>query len=101
MDNKANYTEEMLNKLFSMYEQLGNDGLDQIAKELDRPVRSLRSKLVREGKYIASPKTSTRKTEGPSAKEILRQIESMGFDVSGFERATKPALMRLLGHLEN
>lgn len=96
----ANYTEEKLQILFTMYEELGNEGIPQIAAALGKPDRSIRSKLVKEGKYVPSPKASTRKTEGPSAKELLREIENKGFPVEGFERATKPALARLLQLLE-
>ena len=45
----ANYTAEMINQMVDMYNELGNDGLDQIAEEMDKSVRSVRSKLVREG----------------------------------------------------
>jgi DNA polymerase I-like protein with 3'-5' exonuclease and polymerase domains len=97
----ANYTAEMVDQMIAMYEELGNDGLDQIAEELDKPVRSVRSKLVREGVYVASPKKAAAKQDGPSKKEILRDIESVGFDVSGFEGATKAALTRLMGVVAN
>ena len=72
----TNYSPEMVDSLVAMYEELGNDGLDQIAAELDKTVRSVRSKLVREGVYVASPKKAAAKQEGPSKKEILREIES-------------------------
>jgi len=93
----TNYSPEMVDSLVAMYEELGNDGLDQIAAELDKTVRSVRSKLVREGAYVASPKKSAAKQDGPSKKEILRDIEAQGFDVTGFEGATKDALTRLMG----
>jgi hypothetical protein len=91
----ANYTAAMVDQMVTMYNELGNDGIEDIAIELDKSVRSVRSKLVREGVYIASPKQSASKQEGPSKKEILRDIESFGFDVTGFEGATKLALSRL------
>lgn len=97
----SNYTPEMLETLFSMYDELGNDGLDQIAEALDKPVRSIRSKLVREGVYVASAKAPNNKANGPSKKELLRDLESLGFDASGFEGATKTALSRLLGIVSN
>ena len=97
----ANYTAEMVDSMIEMYNELGNDGLDQIAESLDKTVRSVRSKLVREGVYVASPKKTASKQEGPSKKEILRDIESNGFDVSGFEGATKAALTRLMGVVAN
>ena len=97
----ANYTAEMVNTMIEMYNELGNDGLDQIAESMDKTVRSVRSKLVREGAYVASPKKSAAKQDGPSKKEILREIESSGFDVSGFEGATKAALTRLISVVAN
>ena len=97
----TNYSVDMVDSMVAMYEELGNDGLDQIAAELDKTVRSVRSKLVREGVYVASPKTAAAKQEGPSKKEILREIESNGFDVSGFEGATKAALSRLISVVAN
>lgn len=97
----TNYSAEMVDSMVAMYNELGNDGLDQIAAELDKTVRSVRSKLVREGVYVASPKKAAAKQEGPSKKEILREIESNGFDVSGFEGATKAALSRLISVVAN
>ena len=93
----ANYTAEMVDSMIEMYNEVGNDGLDDIADTLGKTVRSVRSKLVREGVYVAQPKKVTRKVEGPSKKEILRDLEGTGFDVKGFEGATKEALTRLLG----
>lgn len=97
----TNYSAEMVDSMVAMYNELGNEGLDQIAAELDKTVRSVRSKLVREGVYVASPKKAAAKQEGPSKKEILREIESNGFDVSGFEGATKAALSRLISVVAN
>jgi hypothetical protein len=87
----------MVDSMIEMYNDLGNDGLDDIAETLGKTVRSVRSKLVREGVYVASPKKTAMKQDGPSKKEILRDIEAEGFDVSGFEGATKAALTRLMG----
>ena len=92
----ANYTAEMVDSMIEMYKELGNDGLDEIAESLDKTVRSVRAKLVREGVYVASPKKTAMKQDGPSKKEILRDIEAQGFDVTGFEGATKAALTRLI-----
>ena len=93
----VNYTAEMVDSMIEMYNELGNDGLDEIADSLGKSVRSVRSKLVREGVYVASPKKTAATQDGPSKKEILRDIEATGFDVSGFEGATKMALTRLRG----
>ena len=93
----ANYTAEMVSSMIEMYSELGNDGLDQIADTLGKSVRSVRSKLVREGVYVAKPKVAARKQDGPTKKELLRDLEATGFDVAGFEGATKDALVRLMG----
>ena len=92
----ANYTAEMVDSMIEMYNEVGNDGLDDIADTLGKTVRSVRSKLVREGVYVASPKKTAAKQDGPSKKEILRDIEAQGFDVTGFEGATKAELTRLI-----
>lgn len=98
---KANYTEEMVNQAVSMYETLGNDGLDQIAEAIGKNVRSVRSKLVREGVYVASPKTSAAKREGPTKKELLHQLEAVApFEVDGFMGATKSAITDLIAHFD-
>ena len=101
VEKTPNYTDEMVDTAISMYADLGNDGLDQIAEAIGKNVRSVRSKLVREGIYIATPKKATKKVEGPSKKELLRSIENTGFDVAGFEGATKSALTRLHGIVAN
>ena len=93
----VNYTADQVAKAIEMYQELGNEGLENIADSIGKSVRSVRSKLVREGVYVATPKKTASKQEGPSKKEILRDIEAKGFDVAGFEGATKMALTRLLG----
>ena len=79
VEKTPNYTDEMVKTAVSMYEDLGNDGLDQIAGAIGKNVRSVRSKLVREGVYIATPKKVAKKVDGPSKKELLRTIENIGF----------------------
>jgi hypothetical protein len=98
----ANYTDEMVLKMLDMYEQLGNDGLETIAETLGRPVRSVRSKLVREGVYVATPKApKAPKAEGPSKKELLNILEGMvPFSVDGLTGATKEALSHLIAFAE-
>lgn len=97
----VNYTADQVAKAIEMYQELGNEGLENIADSIGKSVRSVRSKLVREGVYVATPKKTAAKQDGPSKKEILRDIEAKGFDVAGFEGATKMALTRLLGVVAN
>ena len=90
-----NYTDEMTATVIEQYSS-GVD-LDAIAESVGKTVRSVRSKLVREGVYVAQPKQTAAKREGPPKKELLRDIETAGMDATGFEGATKDALARLLG----
>ena len=96
----VNYTEELTAKVISDYQD-GSD-LDAIADDIGKSVRSVRSKLVREGVYVAKPKAATSdKREGPTKKELLNQLESIApFEVNGFMGATKSAIADLLVHLE-
>ena len=95
----VNYSDELTAKVISDYQE-GVD-LDIIADEIGKSVRSVRSKLVREGVYVAKPKTASAKREEPTKKELLNQLESIApFEVNGFMGATKTALADLLVHLE-
>ncbi len=95
----VNYTDELTAKVISDYQE--GVELDAIADEIGKSVRSVRSKLVREGVYIAKPKTASAKREEPTKKELLNQLESIApFEVNGFMGATKTALADLLVHLE-
>ena len=95
----VNYSDELTAKVISDYQE-GVD-LDIIADEIGKSVRSVRSKLVREGVYVAKPKTASAKREEPTKKELLNQLESIApFEVNGFMGATKSAIADLLVHLE-
>lgn len=93
-ENNVNYTQELTDKIVEQYEN-GVD-IEQIAESIGKPVRSVRSKLVREGVYVAKPKTKTAKVDGPAKKELLRELEAVGFSPDGLEGATKAAISRLL-----
>jgi hypothetical protein len=94
----ANYTDSQVAKLLSLYESLGNEGLEEIAAAIGKSVRSVRSKLVREGAYVASAKPSkVAKDLGPSKKELLNELESIvQFDVTGLNGATKEAIASVI-----
>ena len=95
----ANYSEELTAKVISDYQE-GID-LDAIADEIGKSVRSVRSKLVREGVYVAKPKATTAKRDEPTKKELLNTLEGIApFEVTGFMGATKSALSDLISHLE-
>lgn len=99
---KVNYTPEMVAQMTEMYQELGNDGLEQIAEAMQRGVRSVRAKLVREGVYVAPEAPVKEKLpEGPTKKEMLDELESLvDFDVTGFMGANKDAIAALIAHLQ-
>ena len=95
MTETANYTPEQTAELINQYSS--GVEVEQIAEAMGKTVRSVRSKLVREGVYIAKPKTKTAKVDGPSKKELLRELEAAtGFSPEGLEGATKAAIARLI-----
>lgn len=97
----ANYSDMQVARMIQMYHELGNEGLEEIALALSKSVRSVRSKLVREGVYVAAPAApKVARDTGPSKKELLNDLqEIVGFDVTGFSGATKPALQALIARL--
>ena len=94
MAAQVNYSAEMTAQIISDYQN--GQSVEDIASSIDKSVRSVRSKLVREGVYVAQPKAKSAKVMGPTKKELLRDLEGTGFDVSGFEGATKEAITRLI-----
>ena len=96
----VNYTPEMTAQIVDDY-QAGID-VAEIADSIGKSVRSVRSKLVREGVYVAKPKVTARKSDEPTKKELLIQLESVApFSVDGFMGATKPAIMDLIAHFKS
>ena len=90
-----NYSAELTAKIVSDY-KAGVD-VNDIASAIDKSVRSVRSKLVREGVYVAKPRPTSTKVMGPTKKELLKELESnFGYDVSGLEGATKEAISHLM-----
>lgn len=98
-ETQQNYTEQQTQQLLELYNKLGTEGIDEIADVMKKPVRSVRSKLVKEGVYIPAPKQDSRKN-GPSKKELLNTLESIvGFDTTGLTGSTKQVLADLIVYL--
>ena len=96
--SKVNYTEELTTKIVADYE--AGLPVEDIALSVDRSVRSIRSKLVREGVYKAAEKTPAKKV-GPSKKELLIELEGIApFEVDGLSGATKTAISTLIDHFK-
>ena len=94
-----NYTAEQTKMLIDAYAT--GMTVEELASTLDKPIRSVRSKLVREGVYVAQPRNKTAKIEGPSKKELLRELETHGYTVDGLEGATKEAIARIISVVAN
>ena len=91
----VNYTPQLTAQIVDQY-QSGVSVAD-IASSIEKSVRSVRSKLVREGVYVAAPKKSARKNDEPTKKELLNDLEAVyPFDVNGLTGATKDAIKDLL-----
>ena len=94
-----NYTAELTARIVDDYQS--GVTVEQIAEAIDKSVRSVRSKLVREGVYVAKPKTTSRKKDEPTKKELINHLETIApFGVDGFMGATKEAINELIKHLE-
>ena len=95
----VNYTPEMTARIVDDYQS--GITVEDIADAIDKSVRSVRSKLVREGVYVAQPKAKARKKDEPTKKELLNHLETIApFGVTGFMGATKEAINELISHFE-
>ena len=93
---EPNYTEEMVVAITSAYQE--GTPVEEIADAIGKSKRSVISKLVREGVYVATEKPATNKVLGPSKKEMLNQLERFDpqMPVSGLTGATKEAIEYLI-----
>lgn len=101
-EKRVNYTEEQTAAIVNRYQ--AGETVEMIAESIGKAVRSVRSKLVREGVYVAAEKpVKAKREEGPTKKELLRELESLAphFPIEGFVNATKEALTALIDHLQS
>ena len=97
MAKAQNYTPELTAQIVEQYQ--AGTSVEDLATSIEKSVRSVRSKLVREGVYIAKPKATARKSDEPTKKELLNELEAVyPFDVNGLTGATKDAIKDLLAH---
>ena len=91
----TNYSAEATAKIIDQYQQ--GVAIEEIAASIEKSVRSVRSKLVREGVYVAKAKPVAKRDSGPSKKELLLELEqNFGFEAKGLEGATKDAIVRIM-----
>ena len=96
----VNYTPELTAQIIDQYQ--GGVSVEDIATSIEKSVRSVRSKLVKEGVYVAAPKKTARKNNEPTKKELLNDLEAVyPFDVNGLTGATKDAIKDLLTHFSD
>ena len=96
---QVKYTEEDVVKLITLYEELGNDGLDEIAKQFPGKTKnSVRAKLVKEGVYVAPEKPkAAKKNQGPTKKELIQALSKLtGSEHKGIDGATKEAISEII-----
>ena len=96
----ANYTEELTAAIVQRYQD--GETVEAIAESIGKAVRSVRSKLVREGVYVAAEKpVKAKREEGPTKKELMRDLEAIApFPVDGLMNATKEAIQAVIAHLK-
>lgn len=95
MAKNVNYSAALTAKIVDDYQ--AGIAVEAIAEAVEKSVRSVRSKLVREGVYVAAPKKTARKSDEPTKKELLIQLEAVApFAVDGFMGATKEAINEML-----
>tara|TARA_B100000287_G_C19977102_1_gene520899 strand:- start:48 stop:353 length:306 start_codon:yes stop_codon:yes gene_type:complete len=92
---QPNYTQAQVAQITNAYES--GESIELIAESIGKSVRSVRSKLVREGVYVAQPKTTSKKVLGPTKKELLRVLDAH-INTKGLEGATKEAIENLIAH---
>ena len=96
-----NYTPEQTAQIVADYAGGQGKSVQEIAEALNKSVRSVIGKLVRERVYVAKvtePKAP--QPEGPTKKDLLADLSKHGFDPKGFEPATKDALTALVEYLD-
>ena len=102
-EKKVNYTDAQVARMREMDAGGNGAALEAIATELNKPVRSIRAKLVHEKVYVAvGTQPKTKAEEGPTKKEMLARLASLGaFSVDGLENATKDAIAALTAFVED
>ena len=100
-----NYTDEMVDVLVAEYTSTPTkDTVAKLAREFNKSTRSIVAKLVREGVYVAQPRTT--KTGAPVIRkaEIVAEIQTeLGVVTGGLptlEKASKADLQNLLALIQ-
>ena len=96
---QPNYTASMTAQIIDDYQ--ANKSVEEIATSIGKSVRSVRSKLVREGVYVAQEKKTSRKSDEPTKKELLKTLDGLvDFPTVGLLGATKVSILDLINAFE-
>ena len=96
---QPNYTASMTAQIIDDYQ--ANKSVEEIASSIGKSVRSVRSKLVREGVYVAQEKKTSRKSDEPTKKMLLKQLDGLvDFPTVGLLGATKVSILDLINAFE-
>ena len=99
MPKIANYSVEMTDKIISDYQN--GISVTEISESIGKTVRSVRSKLVREGVYIPQEKSTSKKVQEPTKKELLKVLDNLvDFSTTGLLGATKESILDLIKFAE-
>ena len=99
MPKIANYSVEMTDKIISDYQN--GISVAEISESIGKSVRSVRSKLVREGVYIPQEKSTSKKVQEPTKKELLKVLDGLvDFSTTGLLGATKESILDLIKFAE-
>ena len=100
MGATVNYSTQDENKLKALYAEHGNEGFDKICEEMDRPIKSVRGKLIHMGEYVKpiKPVTVKKEAEFLPKKEMLAELRKLtGSDnLNGLVNATSSAINEVL-----
>tara|TARA_R110000744_G_scaffold270116_2_gene383382 strand:+ start:747 stop:1061 length:315 start_codon:yes stop_codon:yes gene_type:complete len=94
-----NYSDEMVAEMTSAYE--AGTSVEDIAEAIGKSKRSVISKLVREGVYVAAEKpTGQARDNGPSKKELFADLRAIDPSTpDGAFGMTKEALQYFIARL--
>lgn len=102
-EKAPNYTAEQVAELVKLYldgkaeGRLNPELTETLATHFGKTKRSIVSKLAREKVYVEDPKVAKApKDDGPAKKELLVELENLGFDTEGLDGATKAAIARVI-----
>ena len=94
------WTEDEINDLKSYDPKNSDESVQGFVKTMNRSKRSVIGKLGHMGLYVAPEKPkAAKKDDGPTKGEILTAIGKTGYDVTGLDASTKPALKYLQNYI--